>query len=54
MNEMTPEQRTQAIIDFNKQLDALQSRIAVMTPEELETFSTNIAARKAELGIEQN
>lgn len=45
------EQRTQAVIDFNKQLEVLPSVIAQLTQEQKEELAEQIQQRKQELGL---
>ena len=50
--EQTIEQRTQAVIDLNKCLDALPQVMAQLTPEQKEEIVQQIEQRKQELGLE--
>lgn len=48
---LTVEQRTQAVIDFNKWLDALPAILPSLTQEQKEQLAAEIEARKRELGL---
>lgn len=49
--ELTVEQRTQAVIDFNKFMDSIPAMLPHLTQEQKETLADEIANRKAELGL---
>ena len=48
---MTVEQRTQAVIDFNKMLDSLPNVVPNLTQEQKEQLADEIEQRKQELGL---
>lgn len=50
--EQTVEQRTQAVIDFNKMLDSLPNVLPHLTDEQKQEVADEIEARRQELGIE--
>lgn len=51
MEEKTTEQRTQAVIDFNKMLEQLPDVLPHLTQEQKEILANEIEARRQELGI---
>lgn len=50
--EITIEQRTQAIIDFNKWLDSLPATLPQLTDEQKQELADSIEKRKKELGLD--
>lgn len=54
MNELTQEQRVQAIMEFQEQMKLLPLVLeSLTTDEQRQALANDIAARKTELGIEQ-
>lgn len=49
--EQSVEQRTQAVIDFNKMLEQLPDVLPHLTQEQREEVASQIAQRKEELGL---
>lgn len=49
--EQSLEQRTQAVIDFNKMLEQLPAVLPQLTEEQKQEVADTIAARKLELGL---
>lgn len=49
--EQSIEQRTQAVIDFNRMLDQLPMVMPQLTEEQKQELADQIAERKAELGL---
>lgn len=49
--EETIEQRTQAVIDFNKMMDSMPSVLPLLTEQQKQEYADQIAQRKAELGL---
>lgn len=49
--ELTVEQRTQAVIDFNKFMDTIPAVLPSLTQEQKEELAQEIENRKAELGL---
>lgn len=51
MEELTVEQRTQAVIDFNKMLEQLPAVLPLLSEEQKEALADEIEARRLELGL---
>ena len=49
--ELTVEQRTQAVIDFNKFMDSIPAMLPHLTEEQKQQLADDIEARRVELGL---
>lgn len=51
MEELTVEQRTQAVIDFNKFMDSIPAQLPHLTEAQKQELADYIADKRAELGL---